>query len=154
MLSVAADFGTFSNALAETFTVHTIERRGRGRSSPQDAGYCMAIEREDACALQKHTRAAYLFGHSYGGLIALETARNNAFVKKVAIYEPGLSVNGSIPTTWAPRYERLLAQNKRLDAFVDRPDERGRSRGRVHKEQRYPGHWQTGWRKCIECGGA
>jgi pimeloyl-ACP methyl ester carboxylesterase len=119
MLSIAADFDTFSNALAENFTVHTIERRGRGRSSPQDAGYCMEIEREDARALQKHTQAAYLFGHSYGGLIALETARNNALVKKIAVYEPGLSVNASIPITWAPRYERLLAQNKRLDAFIE-----------------------------------
>ena len=79
----------------------------------------MAIEREDVCALQKQTQASYLFGHSYGGLIALETARNNLLVKKVAVYEPGVSVNRSIPTTWASKYERLLAQHKRLDAFVE-----------------------------------
>ncbi|MGO9597757.1 MAG: alpha/beta fold hydrolase [Isosphaeraceae bacterium] len=118
-LSIAADFDTFANVLAESFTVHTIERRGRGRSSPQDAGYCVAIERENVCALQKKTLATCLCGHSYGGLIALETARNNMFVKKVAVYEPGVSVNGSIPTTWTSKCERLLAQDKRPDAFVE-----------------------------------
>jgi pimeloyl-ACP methyl ester carboxylesterase len=119
VLSVAADFDTFADVLAEGFTVHTLERRGRGASSPQGSGYCMAIEREDVIALQKQTNATFLFGHSYGGLIALEAARDNALVKKVAVYEPGISVNGSIPTTWASNYERLLAQNKRLDAFVE-----------------------------------
>jgi len=76
-LSIAADFDAFANVLAESFTVHTIERRGRGRSSPQDAGYSIAVECEDLCTLQKATQATCLFGHSYGGLIALEAARNN-----------------------------------------------------------------------------
>ena len=30
MLSMAADYAAFARALAEHFTVHTIERRGRG----------------------------------------------------------------------------------------------------------------------------
>ncbi len=119
VLSTANDFETFANALSKKFTVHTLERRGRGRSSPQDAGYCMEIECEDVLALQAHTQAHYLFGHSYGGRIALESARNNALAKKVAVYEPGLSVNDSIPITWANSYVRLLDQNKRLDAFVE-----------------------------------
>jgi pimeloyl-ACP methyl ester carboxylesterase len=118
-LSVAADYTTFTNALAETFTVHTIERRGRGKSSPQDTSYSMAIEHDDLCTLQRETQASCLFGHSYGGLIALEAARNNALVRKVAVYEPAVSVDGSIPVAWIGDYERLLAQDKRLDAFVE-----------------------------------
>src|ERR1035441_686610 len=118
VLSVAADYDTFAEVAAENFTVHTLERRGRGCSSPQESGYCMAIEREDVIALQKETHATFLFGHSYGGLIALEAARNNALVKKVAVYEPGVSVNSSIPVAWISDYDRLLAQGKRLDAFV------------------------------------
>ena len=39
VLSIAADFDDFASALAETFTVHTIERRGRGRSAPQGTRY-------------------------------------------------------------------------------------------------------------------
>lgn len=118
-MSIAADFDAFANVLAESFTVHVIERRGRGRSSPQDSGYSIAVECEDLCTLQKATQATCLFGHSYGGLIALEAARNNALAKRVAVYEPGVSVNGSIPTTWASQYERFLAQDRRLDAFVE-----------------------------------
>jgi pimeloyl-ACP methyl ester carboxylesterase len=117
-LSVAADYDTFATALAETFTVHTIERRGRGQSSPQESTYCMALECCDVSALLEQKKASCLFGHSYGGLIALETARNNALVKKLAVYEPGVSVRGSIPAHWVPDYEKLLAQDKRLDAFV------------------------------------
>ena len=79
----------------------------------------MAIECEDVCALQRETQASCLFGHSYGGLIALETARNNALVRKVAVYEPGVSVDGSIPVGWVGNYDRLLAHDKRLDAFVE-----------------------------------
>ena len=119
VLSVAANYDTFANALAETFTVHTIERRGRGRSSSQKPGYCMAVECCDVRTLQKETQARCLFGHSCGGLIALETARNNSMVKKVAVFEPGVSVNGSIPVGWLSDYEKLLSQGKRLDAFVE-----------------------------------
>jgi hypothetical protein len=32
---MAADYAAFARALAERFTVHTIERRGRGESGPQ-----------------------------------------------------------------------------------------------------------------------
>jgi pimeloyl-ACP methyl ester carboxylesterase len=121
VLSIAADFDAFANALAETFTVHTIERRGRGKSSPQDAGYSIAVDCEDVFALQKETHARCLFGHSYGGLIALETARNNALVKKVAVYEPGVSVDGSIETAWFSSYKRLLARDKRLMRSLSSP---------------------------------
>ena len=35
VLSMAADYAAFARALSEHFTVHTIERRGRGESGPQ-----------------------------------------------------------------------------------------------------------------------
>jgi pimeloyl-ACP methyl ester carboxylesterase len=34
VLSMAADYAAFARALSEHFTVHTIERRGRGESGP------------------------------------------------------------------------------------------------------------------------
>ena len=119
VLSIANDYSAFANALADAFTVHTVERRGRGKSSPQEDSYSMANECADVLALQKRTQASYIFGHSYGGLIALETARNNSSLKKVMVYEPGVSINGSISVEWASNYENQLAQNKPLDAFVD-----------------------------------
>ncbi len=118
-LSMAADYTAFASALAEHFTVHIIERRGRGRSSPQGDDYSILKEREDVLALLQKTGASLLVGHSYGGLVALEVARNNPSLTKVAVYEPGVSLDGSIPMDWMPGYEKKLAEKKYLDAFVE-----------------------------------
>src|SRR5258708_2270233 len=118
-LSMAVDYSDLANALASAFRVHTIERRGRGLSGPQGPHYGMARECEDVAAVQVATGAQYLFGHSYGGLVALETARKNRGVRKLAVYEPGVSVDGLIPMGWIAAYERRLSQNRPLDAFVE-----------------------------------
>jgi pimeloyl-ACP methyl ester carboxylesterase len=118
-LSLAADYVAFARALADHFTVHIIERRGRGNSNPQGADYSMIKEREDVLALQQKTSASFLVGHSFGGLVALEAARNNAALTKIAVYEPGVSIDRSIPIDWMPGYEKKLAEKKYLDAFVE-----------------------------------
>src|SRR5436853_5315163 len=118
-LSMATDYAAFASALAEHFTVYTIERRGRGLSSPQGDDYSMRKEREDVLALQQETGASFLVGHSFGGLVALEFARNNPSLTKVAVYEPGVSLDGSIPMDWMPGYQKKLAEKKYLDAFVE-----------------------------------
>lgn len=117
-LTLAADYAALASALGERFTVHTIERRGRGLSGPQGADYSIAKEVDDVDTLQAHTQAVHLVGHSFGGLVALEAARHNAALKTIAVYEPGVSINGSIPVDWIPAYRQLLAEKKPLDAFV------------------------------------
>jgi pimeloyl-ACP methyl ester carboxylesterase len=119
VLSVAADYAAFARALSEHFSVHTIERRGRGESGPQGDDYSIVKECEDVLAVQAKTGAAFLVGHSYGGLIALEVARNNKTFRKIAVYEPGVSIDGSMPTAWRPEYERKLAEKRNLDALVE-----------------------------------
>ncbi len=118
-LSVAVDYTAFATALAEQFTVHIIERRGRGLSSPQGPAYSIDTEREDVLALQRKTGASFLVGHSFGGLVALEVARDNASLAKIAVYEPGVSIDGSVPTGWMRGYQEKLAEQKHLDAFVE-----------------------------------
>ena len=119
VLSMAADYAAFARALSEHFTVHTIERRGRGNSGPQGDKYSIVNECEDVLALQAETGAALLVGHSYGGLIALEVARNNKAFSKIAVYEPGVSIDRSMPTAWMPGYEKQLSEKRNLDALVD-----------------------------------
>ena len=58
VLSMAADYAAFARALSEHFTVHTIERRGRGESGPQGDDYSIVKECEDVLALQAETGAA------------------------------------------------------------------------------------------------
>ena len=118
-LSMATDYAAFARALAEHFTVHTVERRGRGLSSSQGGDYSMVKECEDVLALQQKTGASFLVGHSFGGLVALEVARNNKALTKIAVYEPGVSIDGSIPMGWMPGYEKKLAEKKYTDAFVE-----------------------------------
>lgn len=119
VLSMAADYAAFARALAEHFTVHTIERRGRGESGPQGDDYNIVKECEDVLALQAETGAALLVGHSYGGLVALEVARTSKAFSKIAVYEPGVSIDGSMSTAWMPGYEKKLAQKKNVDALVE-----------------------------------
>jgi pimeloyl-ACP methyl ester carboxylesterase len=129
-LSIAADYVSFARALSEHFSVHVLERRGRGVSSPQGDDYNIAIECEDVLALQRATNASFLVGHSFGGLVALESARNNSTLRKMALYEPGVSIDGSIRMDWMPRYEQELAQKRYLDALVEFSRGTGPDRGR------------------------
>ena len=117
-LEVAAEFASFAGLLGQSYTVHTIERRGRGRSGPQGDDYGMAKECEDIAAVRAATGSTFIFGHSYGGLIALEAARTSSGFGKVALYEPGVSVRGSIPMGWIASCQRLVAEGKPLDAFA------------------------------------
>lgn len=118
-LSMAGDYADFARALADHFTVHVIERRGRGGSSPQGDDYSMTKERDDVLALQEKTGAPFIVGHSFGGLVALESARDNRALTKIAVYEPGVSIDRSIPMDWMPGYEKKLAEEKYFDAFVE-----------------------------------
>jgi pimeloyl-ACP methyl ester carboxylesterase len=118
LLSRSDDFTRFAQELADSFTVHAIDRRGRGQSGPQGSEYSIRKECEDLMAVQEATGAAFLFGHSFGGLVALETARTNNPFKKIALYEPGVSINKSIPITWLPPYEKALNENDTLKAFA------------------------------------
>ena len=117
-LSMATDYNTMAECLGKDFTVYAMDRRGRGLSGPQGRDYSIIKECEDVAALQKKVNAEYLFGHSYGGLVALETARNNQDFNRIAVYEPGVSVDGAISMGWMPAYQKFLSEGKYLDAFA------------------------------------
>jgi pimeloyl-ACP methyl ester carboxylesterase len=70
-------------------------------------------------ALQAETGASLLVGHSFGGLVALEVARNNPMFTDIAVYEPGVSIDGSMPVGWMPGYEKKLVQKDYTGAFVE-----------------------------------
>jgi len=112
------DYLPFARALASSFAVYVIDRRGRGRSGPQGPDYSIERELEDLFAVQAQTGATIVFGHSYGGLIALEAARRSTVFSDVVVYEPGVSVGGSIPLGWMPRYRALLAADDKRGAFA------------------------------------
>jgi pimeloyl-ACP methyl ester carboxylesterase len=107
-----------ATALASAFTVSVLDRRGRGLSGPHGDQYCMTKECEDVDALLTETGAHFVFGHSSGGLIALQAALTLSSVRKVAVYEPPLSQHGSISTSWIPRFDREIAEGKPASALI------------------------------------
>ena len=68
--------------------------------------------------MQAHTAARLAFGHSYGGLICLETARRSPAFTKLAVYEPGTWVEGAFPSAWLAPYRERLARGDSRGAFA------------------------------------
>ena len=98
--------------------MHVTDRRGRGGSAPHGADYSIESECQDLLAVQKATGARFVFGHSYGGLIVLEAMTRGADFNTASVFEPGVSIDDSIPTTWLPRYRELLARGDAYGAFA------------------------------------
>lgn len=106
-----------AEALSASFTVYLPDRRGRGLSGPPGDNYNLQKELEDVNALLEKTQARMLFGHSAGGFFALEAALRLP-VEKLALYEPAVSINGSLPLGWLPAFEQLVAQQEWPEAMV------------------------------------
>jgi pimeloyl-ACP methyl ester carboxylesterase len=117
-LRAGRDYLPLARRLARSLTVHVMDRRGRGGSGPQGADYSLDKECQDLAAVQRQTGAAMVFGHSYGGLVSLEAARCSSTFRRIAVYEPGVSIAGSIPVGWLGEYRRLLAAGDTRGAFA------------------------------------
>jgi pimeloyl-ACP methyl ester carboxylesterase len=77
-----------AEALARRFTLYGIDRRGR-RASGDGGNYALAREAEDVAAVMDAIESpAFLLGHSFGGLCALEAALLTSDVRKLVLYEP------------------------------------------------------------------
>jgi len=86
------DYVPLARTLARSFAVHLVDRRGRGESGEQRPHYGMDVECADLLAVVAATEARFAFGHSYGGLVCLETAQRAPVLSAIATYEPGISV--------------------------------------------------------------
>lgn len=119
VLQAAEDYLGLADELAASFTVHVVNRRGRAGSGPYGGHYGLVREREDLAAVQQATGSLRVFGHSYGGLIVLESlAHSDTPIVAASVYEPGVSIAGSIPTAWIPRYRQFLADADPYAAFA------------------------------------
>ena len=106
------DFMKLATELSGQFTIYVPDRRGRGLSGLFGDNYSLIKEWEDVAALVVKTGAQNIFGLSSGAIIALRASLAIASLRSLALYEPPLSVNESIPVSWLPRYEREIAQGK------------------------------------------
>jgi pimeloyl-ACP methyl ester carboxylesterase len=118
VLSSASTYLPLAEALTEHFTVHVMNRRGRPPSGPQRPGHSIDNECADLVAVAMATQARSAFGHSFGGLVVLETARQHPIFDELHVYEPGVSVAGSLDPAWLEGYEELLQRADRRGAFA------------------------------------
>jgi pimeloyl-ACP methyl ester carboxylesterase len=107
-----------ARAMATDFTCVVPDRRGRGRSGPHGDQFGIMREVEDVQALAAATGATRIFGLSSGALVALRSALASPSLDRVALYEPPLSIDGSVPVAWVPRYEREVAAGRTADALI------------------------------------
>ncbi|CAM3128882.1 alpha/beta hydrolase [Paenibacillus lupini] len=118
-LSDSSHFTTLATELAGTYRVHMMDRRGRGMSGPQGLEYSMKKECEDVAAVQQATQAQMVFGHSYGGLVALETARLFNLFSSIALYEPGVVLQSQPEEwNWLLDYEKAIQKKDNRSAFA------------------------------------
>lgn len=116
-MGTADNFIRLGEALADAFTVYAPDRRGRGLSSDSHNDYNVQKEVEDLDALLNKTGAAYLFGLSSGALISLQATLSLPAIRKAAIYEPPLLVNGA-PIGLMQRYEKEMAEGRLAAALI------------------------------------
>jgi pimeloyl-ACP methyl ester carboxylesterase len=86
--------------LGTSFSVHTIDRRGRGASGDAEAPYSIEREFEDVAAVAETLAATAerpvdVFGHSYGGRCALGAALLTDTIRRVISYEGAPAPPGS-----------------------------------------------------------
>jgi len=114
---ISQNYERLVSALAHHFTVFIYDRRGRGMSGSITSDHHIQTEVDDLVALCEATKASYLFGHSFGGVIALQAATKCA-IKRIAVYEPPISIDNSIPDNWLPEFEDAVSRGKKVKAMT------------------------------------
>jgi pimeloyl-ACP methyl ester carboxylesterase len=118
VLSDGENYLQLAEALADQYTVHVMERRARAGSGPHRPGHSIEDECADLVAVATATDSRLAFGHSFGGLVVLETARRQPTFDEVFVYEPGVPVRGQLTAGWLDGYQRLLLRGDRRGAFA------------------------------------
>ena len=105
-----------AQALADEYTVHIYDRRGRGDSG-NHLPWSADREIDDLAALLDAAGGrAHLFGCSSGAVLAADAAARLPGVTRLALYEPPFIVDG----TRAPRETTFTADTEALIARDDR----------------------------------
>ena len=96
------------------FTVHAVDRRGRGGSG-DTADYSVEREFEDVAAVVDAIgERSFLLGHSYGAICSLEASLRTRHVRKLVLYEPPIRTTTSLyPPGTTERLQALLDSGDR-----------------------------------------
>ncbi len=114
-------YRSFAKALARSHTVHIVHRRGRGASGPGGEAYCMDRECDDVFAVLDKTSSRAVFGHSYGGLIAVRAAlrANDGRLDSVVVYDAAVDIDGSMPFDFLPSFTESVERGRHARAIAE-----------------------------------
>ncbi|MGL4284898.1 MAG: alpha/beta fold hydrolase [Phreatobacter sp.] len=113
------NFTRLGQLLADRFTLHVPDRRGRGLSGPPGPDYGIDTEVDDLAAVLAQTGARDVFALSSGAIATLWTAlRKPQALDRLALYEPPVPIGTPSPLDFGPRYERELAAGHLAAAMV------------------------------------
>jgi pimeloyl-ACP methyl ester carboxylesterase len=104
--------------LASKFTACAMDRRGHGASgdSPE---YSLSKEADDVAAVvNSRAGPVFVFGHSYGGVAALEAAFLTDHIAKLMLYEPPLHEPIANNLAMAARVEEMVRKGELEQALV------------------------------------
>ncbi|OBG26490.1 alpha/beta fold hydrolase [Mycobacterium sp. 852002-51057_SCH5723018] len=104
-----ARWSSVREPLAQRYTVHAMDRRGRGLSTAEAGPYGLRREAEDVAAVAEAVGGdVYVVGHSYGALAVLEAALITPAFRRIVLYEPPMPSRGLDPVS-ADGWARLNA---------------------------------------------
>jgi pimeloyl-ACP methyl ester carboxylesterase len=99
-----------AGVIAGDLSAVTYDRRGRGASTDEDTEFAPDRELEDLGVLINRVGgSASLFGHSSGGVLALEAAMRGMPIERLVVYEPPYMVEGTRPLPATDLFDRLCA---------------------------------------------
>ena len=108
-------------ALAESFTLHLLDRRGRGTSTRESGRpYAIELEADDVIAVAEVLDSPLFYlGHSYGALVGLVALPRLGSVTKALLYEPPFDTPGleMVPSAFRQHFSDLLTAGKREEAL-------------------------------------
>lgn len=125
--------------LSQWFHVICYNRRGHVRSGTLDTGDAISTHAKDASALLFHfsSQPAYVVGHSYGGVVAMELASQHPEqIKKLLLNEPAWDFSDARDPDLYQAFEKamplaeegkLLAALQLVTPFFSKPDPRARA---------------------------
>jgi pimeloyl-ACP methyl ester carboxylesterase len=105
--------------LEQHFTVHAMDRRGRGGSG-DTADYAIEREFEDVAAVAEAIgEPVFLLGHSYGAVCGLEASLLTDKVRRLLLYEPPLPTGHPLYPPGVPERIQALVDAGELEAGLE-----------------------------------
>ncbi|RLP85673.1 alpha/beta fold hydrolase [Micromonospora sp. BL4] len=106
-----------ATALADRFTVHLYNRRGRGDAPARSEPYTFEQDIDDLAVVLEHTGSGNVIGHSSGGFIALQAALRLP-IHRLALYDAAVSIDGGFPAEWLDAAQEALRVGDTARSFA------------------------------------